>query len=237
MNKFQKDLKAINNKILENRNEAEELKSNVEDLKTKNVNYNLLVYEVTNEIKELIIYRKRIKYNKRKIKEIEKNNKIVLFLSCATFLGFLLSFGVLFYNIPSLIICSILDFVISGFIIKINTHNIKKYKQKNKKDFKGYSINYINENLKRLEKKKQYLLDCIKTNEDKISEINKKRDSLNINFAKLRSDYNILLEYYQNIVSLIDVTEKDEAVEEFINSEYTKSLPIILKKLYTKKSD
>jgi len=237
MNKFQKDLKAINNKILENRNEAEELKSNVEDLKTKNVNYNLLVYEVTNEIKELIIYRKRIKYNKRKIKEIEKNNKIVLFLSCATFLGFLLSFGVLFYNIPSLIICSILDFVISGFLIKINTHNIKKYKQKNKKDFKGYSINYINENLKRLENKKQYLLDCIKTNEDKISEINKKRDSLNINFAKLRSDYNILLEYYQNIVSLIDVTEKDEVVEEFINSEYTKSLPIILKKLYTKKND
>lgn len=237
MNKFQKDLKAINNKILENRNEVEELKSNVEDLKTKNVNYNLLVYEVTNEIKELIIYRKRIKYNKRKIKEIEKNNKIVLFLSCATFLGFLLSFGVLFYNIPSLSICSILDFVISGFIIKINTHIIKKYKQKNKKDFKGYSINYINENLKRLEKKKQYLLDCIKINEDKISEINKKRDSLNINFAKLRSDYNILLEYYQNIVSLIDVTEKDEVVEEFINSEYTKSLPIILKKLYTKKSD
>lgn len=237
MNKFQKDLKAINNKILENRSEVEKLESIIEDLKTKNVDYNLLVYEVTNEIKELIIYRKRIKYNKRKIKEIEKNNKIVLFLSCATFLGFLLSFGVLFYNIPSLSICSILDFIISGFIIKMNTINIEKYRQKNKIDFKGYSINYINENLKRLENKKKYLLDCIKTNEDKISEINKKRDSLNINFVKLRSDYNVLLEYYQNIVSLIDVTEKDEVVEEFINAEYTKSLPIILKKLYTKKND
>lgn len=230
MNKFQKDLTFIRDRMKSNKDEFDFIKNLKDKTEIEATKLNMDFFELEKEISHYLQIKRKIRKYEKKVAKTRRNTILTLFAAvlseflCLTFL-----------SNPSISI--ILYALFSGTVLVLGSNQNNIYLNKITKISNGLSKEEINNIINDLVLQKGCKKYALNYTEDKMFEYEKLLNNLKEKESKIYYEYKVILDSYQNALLEIDVAVSDKQLTEKLDEKYNEEFPTLAKKIINKKND